>query len=396
MKIGLVLPELPQYSETFFNYKIKGLIENGHEITVFAGGAGEGTHAFRFRKAAPVYSSRPLRQGFALSLVLLRSFATRFRRSRKFVKLERTSGKSLSQALKSLYLNSHIIREDIDRLHFGFATSALGRENTALATGAKMSVSFRGFDMNVYPLKHPGCYDLLWNRVEKVHTISDYLHDKAVRMGLNPHVPFRKITPAIDTKRFSLKENAGSLHSPLRIVTVGRLNWIKDYETAVSAMKILRESGTEFTYDIIGDGRELERITFAVHQSGLKENVRFRGRLSHADTALVMKSADIYLQTSMQEGFCGSVLEAQATGLMCIVSDADGLKENVVDGVTGFIAERRKPESFAARIKMVLQMTSEQRRAIAMNARERVENEFNLERQKNLFNEFFESNHLSA
>ena len=35
MRIGLVLPSLPGYSETFFQYKIKGLKENGHDVILF-------------------------------------------------------------------------------------------------------------------------------------------------------------------------------------------------------------------------------------------------------------------------------------------------------------------------------------------------------------------------
>ena len=36
-KIGLVLSQPPGYSETFFNSKIKGLQENGHEVILFTG-----------------------------------------------------------------------------------------------------------------------------------------------------------------------------------------------------------------------------------------------------------------------------------------------------------------------------------------------------------------------
>ena len=40
MKIGLVLPEVPQYSETFFNFKINGLVESGFEVLLFTGSKG--------------------------------------------------------------------------------------------------------------------------------------------------------------------------------------------------------------------------------------------------------------------------------------------------------------------------------------------------------------------
>ncbi len=391
MRIGLVLPDLPQYSETFFNYKIKGLVNNGHEVVVFTARNKKPDLEclYKVRFAPTVRKGNPLAQVFHFAVTIMKLFTTSSNRARKFISLEKTDGKSYTGAIKSLYLNSHILSEEIDRLHFGFATSALQRENVAGSIGAKMSVSFRGFDINVFPLKHPGCYELLWKRVEKVHTISDYLRTKAVKMGLPENTPYLKITPAIDISRFSFKNDCEKFHDPIRILTVGRLNWIKDYETAISALGVLKMNGVKFTYEIIGEGNEMERLKFAAYQTGIWDSVKFSGKVSHEEIAKRMQASDIYLQTSMQEGFCVSVLEAQATGLICIVSDADGLKENVVDRVTGFIAERRNPRDFAARISEVISFTEAERMQIAHAARKRVEEEFSVEKQNQLFNEFF-------
>ncbi|MBX7042427.1 MAG: glycosyltransferase family 4 protein [Ignavibacteria bacterium] len=390
MKIGLVLPELPQYSETFFNMKIKGLAENGHEVIVFTS-EGKETERSGFRVVRALPTSGKGKAGIAVNMATAyaKLLSGSFPEARRFLELERNSGRSKREAMKNLYLNAHIISHRTDVLHFGFATTALKRENAAAATGAKMSVSFRGFDINVYPLKHPGCYSLLWKRLDKVHSISGYLYTKAIGMGLSAGIPHMKITPAVDLRSFPLKDAPGSIHNPVRIFTVGRLNWIKDYETAVSALGILKRKGVRFTYDIAGEGPEMERIRFAVHQAGIEDDVTFHGKLSHEKTSDMMRRSDIYLQTSMQEGFCVSALEAQATGLLCVVSDADGLKENVVDGVTGFFAERRSPRSFAERLISVIGMEEAVRREIAMNARMRLEKDFTYERQKELFNDFF-------
>ncbi len=396
MKIGLVLPELPQYSETFFRYKIKGLIANGHEVTVFAAGKKSPVRNenYRVSTAPKLLSGSSLVSVLRAGVVCLYTFVLSPLRSIKLYSLERRSGRGVSEYVKSIYINSHIIGHKLDRLHFGFATTALKRENVAQAIGADMSVSFRGFDINVYPLKHSGCYSLLWKRIDRVHTISDYLREKAIKLGLDENTPFMKITPAVDPDKFQMKNNSGKLNRPLKILTVGRLNWIKDYETAISALRIVRNNGIDFHYDIVGDGKELERIRFAVYQAGLQENVSFCGKLSHDKVKDMMNDADIYLQTSMQEGFCVSVLEAQACGLICIVSDADGLRENVVDNVTGFIAERRNPAGFAAKIMEVLNADSSKLTLISTNARARVETEFDIARQDKLFNQFFSESEL--
>jgi len=390
MRIGIVLPDLPKYSETFFNYKIKGLQESGFEVIVFSSKRTKENIYFEHVGQYPVYSGKQLRQFLLLTYVLLLTFCKTPSRFIKLFKLERKDGKSISESLKTIYINAHILSEKLDWLHFGFATMALKRENVAEAIGARMGVSFRGYDINVYPLKNPGCYNKLWKKVDKVHSISSYLHDKAVSLGLSGKTKHEKITPAIDINLFKFKNEAGKFSNPIRILTVGRLNWIKDYETAISAMKILKDRGVNFIYEIIGTGKEFERLNFAVHQADLTDRVFFLGEMSHEKITEKMIQSDIYLQTSFQEGFCVSVLEAQATGLMCIVSDADGLKENVIDNVTGFVVQRRQPVKFAEKILEVSAITDEQRKEISLSARKRVEEDFQIDEQKKKFKKFFE------
>jgi len=391
MRIGLVLPEAPQYSETFFNYKIKGLKESGFEVIVFSNKKEKKKFGYEVRSAYPVYENNILKQMVMLVWVMNLTFIKAFKRSVKLFRLERKSGKTITESLKSIYINSHILTYVPDHLHFGFATMALKRENTAEAISSKMSVSLRGFDINVYPLKNPGCYDLLWKKTDKVHSISDYMYSKALKYGLSPDKFYRKITPAIDVESFRVKVNPGMIGKKIKFLTIGRLSWIKDFETAISAMKILKEKGLDFIYNIVGSGTELERLSFAVYQCGLQDNVFFTGRKEHKEINHMMRESDIYIQTSLQEGFCVSVLEAQASGLLCVVSDADGLKENVIDGITGWVVKRREPGEFASKIEYVINLPEEMRKEISINARKRVEENFTIENQNLLFKEFFNS-----
>ncbi len=391
MRIGLVLPETPQYSETFFYHKINGLQKSGNEIIVFCSKKGKQKSEFETINSYPVFKNNFLKQFFCFTGVLIYTFLKSSSNTLSLYKLERKSGKSVSESMKSIYINAHILPYKLDWLHFGFATMTLKRENVAKAIGAKMGVSLRGYDINIFPLKDSECYKKVWDKVDKVHTISDYLYEKALSLGLPSGVRHEKITPAIDISSFKVKDEIGNINQKLRILTVGRLNWIKDYETSISALKILNENGIDFVYNIIGDGPERERLVFAVYQSGLQDKVNFSGKLGHDVIREIMRESDMYIQSSMQEGFCVSVLEAQASGLLCIVSDADGLRENVISGITGWTVKRRNPEALAEKVMEVINLPNEIRKEIAMNARERVEREFTMEQQENKFRKFFTS-----
>ncbi|HMS64402.1 MAG TPA: glycosyltransferase [Ignavibacteria bacterium] len=336
-----------------------------------------------------MYENNYLKQIPSFVYVILKTFLKTPGRTIKLYSKERLDGNSAYNSMKTIYLNAHILAHKLDWLHFGYATTALKRENVASAIGAKAGVSFRGFDINVYPLKNPGCYDKLWKNIDKVHCISDYLYKKALLLGLNEKTPYEKISPAIDVKLFEFKSNAGKINSPVRILSVGRLNWVKNFETAISIMKILTDKGIDVRYEITGAGTELERLKFAVYQFGLEEKVNFHGQVDQKKIKELMSKSDIYMQPSYQEGFCVSVIEAQATGLLCVVSDADGLKENIVDGYTGWVIPKRDPGKFAEKIEEIINLPDEKRLEIALNARSRVEKHFNLEDQKEKFTNFF-------
>lgn len=388
MIIGLVLPAVPGYSETFFRSKIKGLKQAGHDVLLFAKG---NPAEFDLCKVIPnprVYRFLPYQMVVMLwkiGWLLLSNPQTVLR----FYRLERQSGNSFRKIIENIYLNSHILLRRLDWLHFGFVSMAVRSENVAKAIGAKMAVSLRGYDICLYPLKHPGCYELTWQRVDKVHTISDDLLEVAHEQGLPKGIRVQKITPAIDVSKFTGTNPDRPFHTPLRLLTVARLHWKKGLEYTLEALALLRRRSIDFTYTILGDGSELERLVFAAHQLGIADLVTFAGKVSHEEVKIAMEAADIYLQYSVQEGFCNAVLEAQAMGLLCIVSDAEGLPENVLDGRTGWVVPKRRPDLLAQRIEFVLKLDEQQLRQVRLEAMNRVKRDFNLEKQQREFLTFY-------
>lgn len=387
MKIGLVLSQPPGYSETFFRSKIRGLQENGVEVCLFCQ---NNKNEFKLCPVivSPRVSKNPFLQlwFFMKEFVLLLPYVSTVIR---YVKLERSEGIAWLQIFKRVYLNAHLLKAKLDWLHFGFATMALGSETVAKAIGAKMAVSFRGFDMTVYPVKNPGCYQMLWRHIDKAHTISDNLLKLAVKHGMPENTPFVKITPAIDIDLFqSNLSNSTPKGNPV-LITTGRLHWIKGYVSTLEALAILKEEGVDFMYKIIGEGKEYERIAFAAYQLGLKDSVQFLGKLSHDEVKRELEKANIYLQYSIQEGFCNAVLEAQAMGKLCIVSNAEGLTENVLHGKTGWVVPKYSPYLLAEQIKKVLLMADHEKLKIAQNAVNRVREEFNVEKQHREFLSFY-------
>jgi glycosyltransferase involved in cell wall biosynthesis len=84
-----------------------------------------------------------------------------------------------------------------------------------------------------------------------------------------------------------------------------------------------------------------------------------------------------------------AVLEAQAMGCFCVVSDAEGLSENVLNGITGVVIEKRNPKLLSETILNVFRMSIKDKQRIRKQAMERVTKEFNLDVQKQQFIDFY-------
>ena len=393
MKIGIVLEKTPSYSETFFLSKLKGLAKAGNKMILFVNKRQNdfNVDGIKVVTAYPVNRMNPFVIVCSVVWVLFRLIITTPAQLVNFVRLEREGGAKWIDCIQKIYLSGHILSYQVDWLHFGFISSGVKKENVARAIGARMAVSIRGFDIGIYPLKHPGCYSLIWDRVDALHYLSDDLLFLAEQNGLKETTTRMKIAPAIEAEKFSVNRSFANNKDTIKIVSVGRLSWKKGYEYAINAVALIKRMGYKVHLTIIGSGSEEERLKYAAFQQNIQNEVRFAGRLSHGAIINNLAEADIYIQPSVQEGFCNATLEAQASGLLCVVSDAEGLSENVIHGHTGWVVPRRNSYALAHKIIEVFQMSSKDKEAISKRAKERVNKEFCLKDQILKFEKFYGS-----
>ncbi|MCX7549068.1 glycosyltransferase family 4 protein [Xanthomarina sp. F1114] len=392
-RIGLVLSAVPGYSETFFRNKIAGLQAQGFEVVLFVTDqSGSIPDAF----GCTVISAASFKGSFWRVLIisvwtLIKAFLFTPIRSYKHVKLDVADNFTLKQSLKRLIQNAFLFSQNVTWLHFGFGMLAVGRENVAAAIAAQMAVSFRGFDLYLSPLKHPNCYKLLFKKEVRYHVLSNEMKQDLVSEGVLESAIY-VITPAIDVSFFKSNTNqlTRELQSKIQLITVARLHWIKGLEYTLQAMAELKKADISFHYTIIGTGEERERLMFAAYQLDVLDQVSFAGRLEPVAVREQLKVSDIYIQYSIQEGFGNAVLEAQALGVLCVVSDADGLQENVLHEKTGWVVPKRQPKFLAAQIKELIKLTPQEKELIRGRAVTRVQRNFNLDKQQDEFVAFYE------
>jgi glycosyltransferase involved in cell wall biosynthesis len=78
---------------------------------------------------------------------------------------------------------------------------------------------------------------------------------------------------------------------------------------------------------VVGDGPGLKELLSAVDLGGLDDLIEMRGSLPNRTLPDLYRAADCFLMPSYEEGFPRVVIEAMASGLPVVASDAGGTRD---------------------------------------------------------------------
>jgi colanic acid/amylovoran biosynthesis glycosyltransferase len=278
-------------------------------------------------------------------------------------------------------------------IHYEFSTLADGHMYQKDLLDCRITVSFRGTDLNTARLDQPGFYRQIWEQADALHLVSEDLWKQAQKQGCPSNKPHSVILPAIDTSFFApdtIKqvESVGIPACPYRILSVGRFDWVKGYEYALQAIKWLVEKGISCEYHIIGEGPYSDVIRFTIRDLELDNIVTLLGPGSRSEVKEQMEWADVFFHAAVSEGFCVSVLEAQAMDLPVVCTDAGGLGENVANEETGFVVPRRDWHTMAEKLAL-LAADSNFRVRMGKAGRQRVLENFRVEALIAGFDQFY-------
>lgn len=123
----------------------------------------------------------------------------------------------------------------------------------------------------------------------------------------------------------------------LRLLTVGRLHWMKGIDIAIKAAAQLKASGVTFVWLVIGEGEEHERLQNMILEAGVADCFHFLG--ARENPYVYMKNCDILVQPSRVEGKSIALYEAQILGKPCVITAYPSAADAVIHEETGLIVE---------------------------------------------------------
>ena len=143
-----------------------------------------------------------------------------------------------------------------------------------------------------------------------------------------------------------------------RIATMGGIAHTKGQHDALEAVARLRRAYPRLSYQIIGEVRDRSYLGFlerSIVRLGLGDCVRITPSLPHDEKEAALRSADVYVQPSHEEGFCLAYIEAAALVPRLVGADTGAIRLIGADDPGARTVPVRRPAALADAMRELLQ-----------------------------------------
>ncbi len=248
------------------------------------------------------------------------------------------------------------------------------------AAGLPLIVSVHGSGSDLYSnLVRPA-----WEREVRrtlaaacaVICVSSALARDVIALGEVEPNRVRVVPNTYDETRFRYVERPPGTGRTVRFVSTGSLVPVKGHDILIEAFAQAVRRGLGATLDIVGEGPERVRLERAIAERGLCERVRLLGRLTGDALVRALEQADVFVLASRREGFGVAIIEAMATGLPVVVTNAGGPSDIVTGESLGTLVPPEDAVALAdAMVRVAHAIDTFDRKAIARSITDRYAHE---------------------
>jgi colanic acid/amylovoran biosynthesis glycosyltransferase len=365
MKIAFIVGAFPKLSETFILNQLTGLMDAGHDVQVFAKFDPKQSHVhsdvakYRLTQRVhypPAMGANKIIARLKSLFMILWSGLQRPVATYNVVKEQLTTSQGFSH--KRLYTSLFYIRKrfDIVHCHFG-ANGDLGVYFKKIDPAVKLISMFHGTDILLGIEKGEGFYRELFAAADMVMANSSFTRENLLEQGSDPDKTIIHHV-GIDLNRFVRPDHPSRNRdaSDIVIITVARLVEEKALEYAITAFAKVRENHPELnlTYRLIGSGHLEDQLRKLVDELKVEGSVIFCGPADHDQVVAAMSQADIFLLSSIFEGFGLVLVEAQAMGLPIVTTAVGGTPQAVDQDKSALLVPSRDSDAIAEKLEYLI------------------------------------------
>jgi colanic acid/amylovoran biosynthesis glycosyltransferase len=327
LKILFMVNMFPTLSATFVMGQIKGMIDKGHDVHVFA------QYKSSMKKMHPDIEHYKL--------------------------LAKTYYKDLPKDIRTydiLYCQFFSLGNDL--------MPKLMQIKAKSRKFPKFLVCCRGSDgVEGVSIRNKRC-QALFNSADLFMPVCQHFENLLLKAGCDK----KKIIvhhSAIDLKLFDYTKKQRKPGQEVTLLSVGRLTESKGTLYALEAFAVLEKKFPMLRYVIVGNGACRDQLTRFVHEHKLEDKVTFVGWCLPHEVMNWLSKADIFVHPSIrginnaQEGVPNVLMEAMAMGLPVVSTWHGGIPEIVTDGYSGFLVPEKNSAILADKIRQTLESQSD-------------------------------------
>lgn len=164
-----------------------------------------------------------------------------------------------------------------------------------------------------------------------------------------------------------------------RFITVSRIRRDKGFDELFAAIRQVCGKRDDVEFHIVGWYEDEEYRETVADMRG-RYPVVVHGSVPQERVHELIAQSHCLIHPSHHEGMANVVLESSASGVPCLASDIAGCREAIDDGVTGLLFAVKDTDSLVVAMERFLSLSWEDRRAVGLAARGKMEEGFDRER----------------
>lgn len=358
MRLGIMTNSFPKLSETFVLDHITGMVDRGHDVSVFSLlPASDSVQHPAIQEYDILHRTTYLDTPNSVPAALLETVpntislaATTPSYLGVLSQIARERG--ILEAGRFGYRLRHILEADLDLLHAHFGP--VGRRAARFAQVGMCDafvVSFHGWGIRQADEHGGQIYANLFERADCILANTQYTRDRLVELGADPDV-VRIHHIGIDSDRFRPDDRTYDTNT-ITVLTVARLHEAKGLKYGILAARDLsqRLTNVDVRYRIVGDGPLEGELRELIRENDVDDVVTLCGPMDQRGVIDELHSADVFLLPSLEEGFGRVLLEAQASELPIVASNVGGIPEAVSPGESALLVSPRNTQAIVDRLE---------------------------------------------
>jgi len=373
MKVIEIIDRFPKVSETFILREILAMQKKGVDIEVFAfekyDEGIEHPEVNDVRKVTYFPKTTFFDEVFA-------HFHWCFKRPFTYLKTARFA-MNPHNGVRRLFLHNLsgvviIYCQKPDHIHAHWLQSSDFAMLIHLLTG--ISYSFTTHRAEIFDVS-PENYEIKSELAKKHITVTEYNRNYIVHHFGVDESEIAVIHSALDfTRNYPVADSTGKN----TIVSIGRLEKVKNLDALVRACSVLKEKKFDFECLIAGEGSQKVTLERLIESLNLSDEVKLLGYKTQQEILDLLSRARLLVLPSRSEGWPNVFTEAWACKVPVIGPNIMGIPDILQDGEDGFLVEPDDIDMLAGKIEILLTNESLRKKFVENGYRKAFE-QFNLD-----------------